>query len=306
MFVRHTMQPIIALVIAMAILAGNAYGQETTATAAKEKPAATAKTVTAAEEPTSTERLLENVNSEQVREEFNGVLRRYPPQVAKVLKLDPSLMRNETYMSSYPGLAAWLREHPDVPHHPNFYLHHVWIPGDPTPQTAAQEIWGDMFEGIAIFCSLGLAAAIFGWLIKTIIDHRRWNRLSKLQAEVHNKIMDRFQTNEDLLRYIQTSSGKRFLESAPIPLEAPKPLGAPFTRILWSTQVGVVLAMAGVGLQIVAANVDKEVSQPMFAMGMIGISVGLGFVLSAIVSFLISRKLGLWESRDETPTVVGE
>ena len=47
--------------------------------------------------------------------------------------------------------------------------------------------------------------------------HRRWSRLSKIQTDVHNKLLDRFTSNEDLLAYIQTPVGRKFLESAPIP-----------------------------------------------------------------------------------------
>ena len=54
--------------------------------------------------------------------------------------------------------------------------------------------------------------------------------------------MDRFTANEDLLAYMQTPAAQRFLESAPLSLEAPsRPVGAPLSRILWSVQVGVVL-----------------------------------------------------------------
>jgi hypothetical protein len=57
----------------------------------------------------------------------------------------------------------------------------------------------------------------------------------------------------------------------------------------------VVLAAAGLGLQYVSRSIEKTVSQPLFAMGILAISIGAGFVLSAIVSFVLSRKLGLWE-----------
>ena len=84
------------------------------------------------------------------------------------------------------------------------------------------------------------------WIIRTLIEYRRWNRTSKVHTEVHNKLMDRFTANEDLLAYMQTPAAQRFLESAPLSLDAPaRPVGAPLSRILWSVQVGVVLAAGG-------------------------------------------------------------
>ena len=57
------------------------------------------------------------------------------------------------------------------------------------------------------------------WLIRTTLEQRRWSRLSKIQAEVHSKLMDRFSSNDELLTYVQTPSGRRFLESGPSPLQ---------------------------------------------------------------------------------------
>ena len=53
---------------------------------------------------------------------------------------------------------------------------------------------------------LAIASGVI-WLIKTLIEHRRWSRLSKIQTDVHNKLLDRFSANEDLLAYIQTPAG---------------------------------------------------------------------------------------------------
>src|SRR4030095_651477 len=98
------------------------------------------------------------------------------------------------------------------------------------------------------------------WIIKTIVEYRRWNRVSKVHTEVHNKLLDRFTANEDLLAYMQTPAGKSFLESARLSLDSPtRPMGAPLGRILWSVQAGVVLAAAGLGLLFVSGRVVDEV-----------------------------------------------
>jgi hypothetical protein len=127
-----------------------------------------------------------------------------------------------------------------------------------------------------------------------IVTHRRWNRLSKVQYEVHNKLLDRFTSNEDLLAYVQTPAGKRFLESAPIPLQDEAPsLSAPFSRILWSVQAGVVLGTGGVGSLYVSTRFIEEPAQFFMVIGVLGIALGAGFIVSAIAAYLLSRKLGL-------------
>jgi hypothetical protein len=134
-------------------------------------------------------------------------------------------------------------------------------------------------------------------VIRTVIDHRRWLRVSKIQTEVHSKLLDRFTSNQDLLSYIQTSAGKRFLESAPISIEpASRALGAPLGRIFFSIQAGVVLALAGTGLSWISRTLsDPEVTQPLFVIGVLALAVGLGFVLSAVIAYVLSRRLGLFD-----------
>jgi len=95
---------------------------------------------------------------------------------------------------------------------------------------------------------------------------------------------------------MQTAAGRQFLESAPLSLDAPaRPVGAPLSRILWSVQVGVVLAAGGFGLLFVSNRVIEEVAQPLFVIGVLALTVGAGFVVSAGASFLLSRRLGLFE-----------
>ena len=50
---------------------------------------------------------------ENVRDVLMRVLGQYPSQVAAVLKLDPSLLSSEPYMSGYKALVTYLKEHPD-------------------------------------------------------------------------------------------------------------------------------------------------------------------------------------------------
>ncbi|HXA16460.1 MAG TPA: hypothetical protein VN380_05685 [Thermoanaerobaculia bacterium] len=252
-------------------------------------------TTTSTSADTST--VVTEADSHDTREAFYSVLSRYPSEVGRVLKLDPSLLSNQSYLANYPALASFLSKHPEVAHSPAYYLVSITLPEEGVRESGPERVWRSTMEGLAIFGVFALATSVLIWLVRTIIDHRRWSRVSKVQAEVHNKLMDRFTANDDLLAYIQTPAGKRFLESAPVSLDAgPRAVSAPVGRILWSVQVGLVLAAAGFGLQYVSRSIEKTVAQPLFAMGILGVSIGAGFVLSAIVSYVLSRKLGLWES----------
>jgi hypothetical protein len=132
------------------------------------------------------------------------------------------------------------------------------------------------------------------WLVRTAVDYRRWGRLAKVQAEAHTKLLDRFTGNEELLAYVKSPAGSKFLESAPITLDgSPRQMNAPLSRILWSMNAGVVLTAAGIGMNYISGRIDEHMSEPVFTFGVILISVGIGFLISAALSFLLSRRLGL-------------
>jgi len=260
-----------------------------------------ATTTTTTGNPASTTTLVMDSDSREVRQNFRELLQRMPPEVSKILKLDPTLFANESYLAHYPALGAFVKAHPEITHSPDFYLEGVWIPADPTPETAAMRMWRDTMEAISIMAVMLTIIFSLTWLIKTVVEQRRWSRVQRIQSEVHNKLLDRFGSNEELLAYIQTPAGKRFLESAPIPLEqGPRSVSAPISRILWTVQAGIVVVALGFGLRVVSWGPAKEVAEMTSGMGTLAIAVGLGFVVSAIASYALSRRLGLVQPPAET------
>lgn len=249
---------------------------------------------------------LRPVDAEATRQEFMELLRKHPPSVARVLKLDPSLMENEAYLAPYPEVRAFLAQHPEVPLNASYYLGQVRV--------STEEIWAEprnerlrilenllMSFGALIMFVAGIGAVV--WLVRTVIEQRRWNRLSRIQAEVHTKLMDRFAANDELLNYVQTASARRFLEAGPSPLQEERTIGAPFARILWSAQAGVVLTVGGMGVMLARGIVSEfEVQQFLMVIGLLLIAVGLGFVLSAGAAYGISQKLGLLDRPASTTT----
>lgn len=248
---------------------------------------------TAAEAPV---RVVEQPDAQRTRQELSELLQRYPPSLRNVLALDHSLLANQTYLATYPALANFLNTHPEIARNPSFYVGDgpQQRPIDPNARMA--ELWGEVLTGVAVFTGFGMAIGLLVWLIRTFVDYRRWSRLAKVQTDVHTKLVDRFTANEDLLNYIQSPAGARFLQSAPIMLDgAPRSVGAPLSRILWSLQGGVVLLAAGIGLQVVSARAASEAAQPLAGLGILAIALGIGFMASAVLSFFLSRRLGLIE-----------
>ncbi len=245
-------------------------------------------------------------DAQRTKEQLDQLLDRTAPTMREVLILDPSLISNEAYLAPYPALAAFMRVHPEIARNPAYFLgerHHENRDPRERSEERTAEMWLNLMGGTAALVGLGMAIALLTWLIRTFIDYRRWSRLSKVQTEVHSKLMDRFGTNEDLLAYIKSPAGGKFLELAPITLDSgQKSVGAPMGRILWSIQGGVVLVASGVGLWIIGRHAGPHAGQPIQAFGMLALALGVGFVASAIISYGVARHMGLIEPTEKKET----
>ncbi len=250
---------------------------------------------------------VEQPDAQRTKGELSQLLERYPPSLRNVLALDPALLDNQAYLGPYPALVSFLNAHPEIARNPSYYIPENSGPRFPQDHDArVMDIWRQVLDGLAAFAGFGMAIALLVWLIRTLVDYRRWKALAKVQTDVHTKILDRFTANDDMLAYIQSPAGSKFLESSPILLDAaPRSVGAPLSRILWSVQGGVVLIAGGIGLYVVSTRLSDDASQPLHALGVLGIALGVGFVVSAIISYVISQRLGLIEPasslRPETP-----
>jgi hypothetical protein len=246
-----------------------------------------------------------NADAGQVRNQLMGIFQQYPPSVREVLQLDPVLMSNAKYLELYPRLAAFLSQHPEIAHNPVFFL---GLPEQYNNNNYREDSFGRTMERIidplmvaTVVISL---IGILAWVIRAIMNHRRWLRVSKLQTDMQNKLLERFTSNEEMLAFIQTSAGQRFLESASAAAEpGPRILSAPVGRMLWSIQLGIVVLVAGTGLEIVSYKLSEyENAATAFQVaGGIVIALGLGFILSALGSFILSRRLGLMDPAPVPP-----
>jgi hypothetical protein len=252
----------------------------------------------AAQAPAAVTTVTEDPNAERTREQFMELLQKYPPSLGRVLKLDTSLLGNTDYLATYPALASFLAQHPEVPRSPAYYLERVRAGNEYVDtRSDTSRIWQELLDWIGGLTIATIVATSLGWVIRLVVDYRRWSRLSKVQAEVHNKLLDRMTANEELIAYVQSPAGTKFLESAPIALEpGTRRVGAPFGRILWSIQTGLVLGAGGIGFQYVSSRIITDASQPLFVLGVLGVALGIGFVASSVVSYALSRRLGLIEA----------
>lgn len=239
----------------------------------------------------------------EIQRQFGQLLQQYPPSVAVVLRLDPSLLVNESYLAPYGGLSDFLSQHQEIAHNPSFFLgpSNIGLDGFMRSEAANSVPWAikETFEGLFVLLGVLGVASTIGWLLRTLSEHRRWLRLSKVQTEAHAKLMDRLTSNQDIIAYVQSAAGRRFLEGAPISVStAARPLSAPVSRILFSLQAGAVVGFGGAGLLLVSRRLAETQSYgvdiPLFVLGAVAVAVGVGFIASAALAFGISQRLGLF------------
>ena len=229
--------------------------------------------------------------ADDTRSQLNDLLQDHPPAVREVLQREPALLTNADYLAPYPRIAAFVTAHPEIARSPAYFLGEPQRWDRPEPGTW---MWRDMMTSISVGALLLGAALGFGWLVRTALDHRRWQRVSKVQVDTHSKLLDRMTSSEDLRVYMESPAGRQFLESAPIALDGKNPpIAAPINRILWSMQAGVVALALGIALQIVSRGVIDDAAQPLRVLGVLVTAIGGGFLVSAALSYVISSRLGL-------------
>lgn len=235
-------------------------------------------------------------------------LLRLSPTLTTVVSHDPSLLSNQEYVSrNNPQLAAFLTAHPEVARNPEFYLfshlkhedgqpdealeREVWpnLYRSQNPPSSFDRVWSDLVPLLAFGC--GLVALIL--LARMFIENRRWSRIFKMQSDVHGRLIERFTSNQELGAYMQTEAGRKFLEAAPIPVAfGQQRVPSAVARILTPLQAGIVMVLLGIGL-LSLRNAGPDMNTPMLFFGTVVLMPGIGFIISAGVSWFLAQRLGL-------------
>jgi hypothetical protein len=247
-------------------------------------------------------------NVQETQQRLQQLLQQYPPTLARVLALDPTLLDNPGYLEPYPALAQFVAQHPEIEHNHAYFFGQYREGGgqrfdynDPK-LVAIREVGGALagVAGLLVFLTVVFAIV---WIIRTVIEHRKWQRMSKTHVETHTRLMERLTSNDDLLAYMQSPAGQRFLNAAPIPVDSsPRMLSAPLGRILWSLQAGVVIAFLGAALiyasgRFTGNETFSDAELPLFVVGAAAMAVGAGFFVSSFMAYGLSRRLGLFPAQ---------
>lgn len=233
---------------------------------------------------------------------------RRSPTLAEVVARDPSLLSNTDYVNrNNPELGHFLQAHPEIGQNPDFYLfNNLHSPNEAPSETLERKLWPAMShppqdqvvgslinDGVPFMAFLCILGALL-WLTHVLLENRRWSRIFKLQTDVHGKLIERFGTSQEVLTYMNTDAGKRFLEATPIAVgfEHAQPVPSPVARVLTPLQIGIVMSLLGIGLLSLRGSLP-EAHGILLVLGIVVLMPGLGFIISAGVTWVLARHLGL-------------
>ena len=242
-----------------------------------------------------------------VREQLFKLLR-MSPKLTTALSVDSTLLSYPDYVNrNNPELARFLQSHPEIARNPEFWLF-AHLPGHKEGGNRdilfQRAVWPE-FVGpaprsplesdlIPFFVFLIILSAIL-WLLRVYLQNRRWGRVFKVQTEIHTKLLDKFGSSQELFTYLGTDAGRKFLELAPIKAAIDFPqfegLFGPTARIMAPFQIGIVATVTGIGLLYIKSYFTD--SGALLLIGTIGLTLGIGFVLSAVLSWILAQRLGL-------------
>jgi hypothetical protein len=142
---------------------------------------------------------------------------------------------------------------------------------------------------------MGLLGLLFtlGWIISSVADSRRKMMAARARSELAQKILEKHGSGREFLDFLQSDAGKSFLDTA-----AAEPNSAA-TRVLGSVQKGVIAVALGLGL-LSLPWLMGDGTEIFTLFGILSLSLGAGFLVSAVLAFRLSRSLGLIGPAGET------
>lgn len=141
------------------------------------------------------------------------------------------------------------------------------------------------------FILIGVMSFFTGvcWIVWVIATNIRRTKAMRATAEMHARLLDRFNSSPELLAYVESDAGKRFL-SAAAQGDAP----APHARILNAVQAGIIMIALGSGiLGIRLGRWSSDMHNALLTIGMPVLAVGIGFLLSSVAAYAAAKNLGL-------------
>jgi len=133
---------------------------------------------------------------------------------------------------------------------------------------------------------------IMGWAFKTLLNFIQQRQLTKLHFALQDKLLEKLGSSPEALEYLHSDAGEKLF--ALVSAERVNP----FNRILTALQAGAVLGLLSVGFLFLRGMV-RDGSEAFTVVGVLGLCLGLGFIISSAAAYLFSKRWGLLDQSAE-------
>ena len=145
---------------------------------------------------------------------------------------------------------------------------------------------GQQEEAMIMIIVMPTMFVIFGWAFKTAINALQTSRHMKLHYALQDKLLEKLGTSPEALEYLRSGASENVFSFAT------QERGNPYGRILSALQAGAVLSLLSVGF-LVLRSLIPDTLETFTVVGVLGLCLGLGFLVSSGAAYFFSKKWGL-------------
>jgi len=145
-----------------------------------------------------------------------------------------------------------------------------------------------------------ITVSFFGmiaWIVYVIVDGKRRRERIKVFTDFHTKLMDRMSSPAEFSAFMQSPGGQRFLAT----LQTER--GGPKAAIMRSVHTGTIMLALSIGLlflqRLEVWNSEARAAVTFF--GVIVLALGVGFVVSAALSWRLGKSLHVMDDEWTPP-----
>jgi hypothetical protein len=142
-------------------------------------------------------------------------------------------------------------------------------------------------EELAMIIVMPTMFVTMAWAFKTLVNFYQQRNLTKLHYALQDKLLEKLGTSPEALEYLRSDAGERMLALAV------KERTNPYARILSALQAGAVISLLGIGFLVLRPMVPPEGAEAFSVIGVLALSLGLGFLASSGAAYAFSKKWGL-------------
>ena len=119
---------------------------------------------------------------------------------------------------------------------------------------------------------------LFGWIVYLVASMVR----RKQKNDMQKALLDKFSSAHDFAEFMQSPAGQKYV------LNFTDEVTGPLNSVMNAVRVGIVLLFAGAAL---VASGQRHSMWFVDTMGMLSTCVGVGFLISAAISYLLYRRM---------------